>query len=301
MERIKDLEYRVYTGKAEADKAVNSLRGILEGILIDGEVNKKELQELDNWCEDHYDLIERNPFQDFIVTIREALRGEQDLAEALEDLYWLSQKYQEDNVFYDAVTADLQTLQGICHGILADGNINDQEVIELQNWMDKNDHLCSYYPYDELYTVLEKILRDGIVDNEEKILLKAYFNQFVKLTDKELTTKISDEVSGLNISGLCAVDPNIELDGKIFCITGALTRGNRKSLVEKIQNQGGTFNNNFVKETNYLIVGDNGSPAWAFACYGRKVEKAIKLRKEGSNVVLVHEHDFWDYLDDIST
>lgn len=32
--------------------------------------------------------------------------------------------------------------------------------------------------------------------------------------------------------------------------------------------------------------------SWAFSCYGRKVEKAVQLRKDGSQVIIVHENDF---------
>lgn len=301
METNQDLGYRVFTGKAEADKAINSLRGILEGIMIDGKVNEKEILELDNWCADHHELINRNPFQEFMIGIREALREESDLDEALEDLYWLSQKYQEENIYYNAVTADLQTLQGICHGILADGQINDREVKALQEWMNKNDHLATYYPYDELYTVLQQILKDGTVDEGEKVLLKAYFNQFVRLTDSQLTEKLKEETSQTKISGLCSIDPKLEIDGKLFCITGKLTRGKRNELVQDIEDMGGKCCRSPLKDTDYLIVGDNGNPAWAFACYGRKVEQALNWRKKGSRITLVHEHDFWDYIDDLKT
>ena len=37
-----------------------------------------------------------------------------------------------------------------------------------------------------------------------------------------------------------------------------------------------------TKKTDYLIVGDNGNQAWAFACYGRKVEKALYQTKNRS-------------------
>ena len=38
-----------------------------------------------------------------------------------------------------------------------------------------------------------------------------------------------------------------------------------------------------VNQIELNIVGDNGNPAWAFSCYGRKVEKAIDMRKGGHN------------------
>ncbi|WP_283640079.1 BRCT domain-containing protein [Mesonia mobilis] len=302
METNQDLNYRAFTGKAEYDKAINSLKGILHGIRLDDEINFKELQELDRWAEIHSELVHQNPFYEFIQTIRTSIRDEEiPVREAIEDLYWLTQKYDKENVFYDTVSSDLQILQGICHGILADGIIKDKEVTELQKWLDNNLHLSSYYPYDELRTVLSKILADGIVDEEEKILLKAYFNQFVQLTDKELTTKIKDEVKATKISGLCALDPEISFENNLFCITGKLQRETRKVLSEKIVELGGTFKNGITKSTNYLVVGDNGNPAWAFACYGRKVEEALKMRRDGANITIVHELDLWDYIDEMNS
>ncbi|GMA55471.1 hypothetical protein GCM10025857_68280 [Alicyclobacillus contaminans] len=49
-------------------------------------------------------------------------------------------------------------------------------------------------------------------------------------------------------------------------------------------------------DTDYLVVGDQGNPCWAFSCYGRKVEKAVKLRKQGRRILIIHEVDFWDAL-----
>ena len=51
-------------------------------------------------------------------------------------------------------------------------------------------------------------------------------------------------------------------------------------------------------KTDYLIVGNAGNPCWAFACYGRKIEDAIRLRKDGAKVVIVNETDFWDAVED---
>ena len=299
METNQDLTYRIFTGKAEADKAINSLKGILQGIVIDQTLNRKELAELDRWAKNHQELIDRNPFREFIHGIRATLNDEIPIDEALDNMNWLCMRYEDENIYYNAVTADLQLLQGVCHGILSDGVINQKEVEGLQEWMNANDHLASYYPYDELYTVLQQILQDGVVDEGEKVLLKAYFNQFVRLNDKQLTEKIKEETASTKISALCSIDPKLSIDGKRFCITGKLTRGNRTDLTRKIEDWGGICCRSTTKDTDYLIVGDNGNPAWAFACSGRKVEQAMNWRKKGSQVVLVHEYDFWDYMDDL--
>ena len=49
---------------------------------------------------------------------------------------------------------------------------------------------------------------------------------------------------------------------------------------------------------NYLVIGAEGNPCWSYACYGRKVEKAVELRRAGAQILLVHENDFHDAVAD---
>ncbi len=51
---------------------------------------------------------------------------------------------------------------------------------------------------------------------------------------------------------------------------------------------------------NHLVVGGDGNPCCSYACYGRKVEKAIELRKTGAEIVIVHEFDLHDAIEDES-
>ncbi|MNR04315.1 DNA ligase [compost metagenome] len=219
--------------------------------------------------------------------------------ETIEDLFWLCQKYESDNYYYNAVTTDLQTLQGLCHGILSDGAITDKEIFDLNKWLTENEHLNTYYPYDEIRSLVLSIVSDGRIDEEERVVLKAYFNQFVQLQNSELQQQIKEETADVNISGLCTSEPNVDFQDKTFCITGVLKRGNRETLQDQIRRLGGIPTESVTKKTDYLIVGDNGNPAWAFSCYGRKVEKAINLRKEGHTITLIHEFDFSDIIDDL--
>ena len=167
----------IVTAKARADKAINSLKGILLGINLDEEVNEKEFTELRKWSENHKELINRNPFKEFMTIINETVSNNIPEKETVEDLYWLCQKYESDNYYYNPITTDLQTLQGICHGILADGIVNEKEVYDLQKWLDQNTHLNTYYPYDEIRSLILSIVSDGVIDEEEKVILKAYLNQ----------------------------------------------------------------------------------------------------------------------------
>lgn len=282
-----DKTLQIITSKSQADKAINSLKGILLGINLDKTVNKDEIDELKLWAQKHKELINRNPFKEFMLIINNLTLDELSNIEIIEDLYWLCQKYEGDNYYYNAVTADLQTLQGICHGILSDGEISDNEIYDLYKWLEENEHLNSYYPYDEIRSLILSILSDNKITEDEVLVLKAYFNQFVNLNNQFVKEKIDIETINISISGLCTSEPNVIFSGKTFCITGVLKSESRESLKEKIIKLGGIPTDSLTKKTDYLIVGDNGNPAWAFSCYGRKVEKAIGLRKEGHTIMLI--------------
>ena len=299
MDNYESLPFKQFTAKSEADKAINSLKGILLGINFDHEINDLELKELSNWCVQHQEIIRRNPFKEFMNVIHEAIQQPDNRSEMIQDLFWLCQKYENDSFYYNAATADLQILQGICHGILADGIIKDNEIYQLDKWIEGNEHLSSYYPYDEIRSLIVSILADGKIDEEERRRLKAYFKDFVKLTDAELTQKIANETADVKLSGICTMYPDINFDGTHFCFTGVSARATRKEIETQLKDLGGVFENNVTQKTNYLIVGDGGNPCWAFACYGRKVEKAVNLRKAGHTLSVIHEFDFWDVVEDL--
>lgn len=299
MNELNEKQLKIVTSKAQADKAINSLKGILLGINLDGKINKRETNELHQWTISHRNLINRNPFREFMTAIKQVISNEDISTDTIEDLFWLCQKYEGESYDYNTVTADLQTLQGICHGILADGEINEKEVFDLEKWLKGNVHLRTYYPYDEIRSLISSIVADRKVDEEEKLVLKAYLKQFVSLRNKDVSNQIKLETQDIHISGHCTSEPDIQFDGKTFCVTGVLKSGTRENLKQIISDLGGIPTNSVSKNTDYLIVGDNGNPAWAFACYGRKVEKALDLRKAGHTICLIHEFDFMDAIEDL--
>jgi NAD-dependent DNA ligase len=185
-------------------------------------------------------------------------------------------------------------LQGLCHGILADGQINEAELSGLRAWLDAHRELRKYYPFDELETILEAIVDGGSFGDDESLMLKALFLQYADIREQSVRSMLVGEVGDTyNLKGFCAVSPEIAFEGKRFCFTGESKLATRSQLQGVITRLGGKPENNVVKGLDYLIVGDGGSSCWAFSCYGRKVEKAIELRRAGGPVVIVQERDFW--------
>ena len=288
------MKYRIFTGPGEAHKAFNSLQGIIEGISIDEKVNESEIAELERWCEKHEHLSNQNPFYDLITNIQVIISDNEVTIEEIEDMKWLCEKFRDGFTYYDEFTSDLQQLQGICHGILADGKVRDEEINQLISWLDEHSHLSSYYPYDEITSLVTEVVSDGVIDEDERRLLAKYFSEFVTLTDSELQTKITNDTESVQIGGICSIAPELTFGGKKYCFTGRSSRKTRGEIQQAIEKLGGEFSKGVTLDTDYLVVGDDGNPCWAYSCYGRKVEKAISLRKQGKQVVIVHEADFWD-------
>jgi NAD-dependent DNA ligase len=300
MHKYETMSFRKYTFRSELDKAINTLEGILKGISIDNIVNTSEITELVNWCNVHREFINTHPFNEIIPIIESAL-GDNILDEdEIQDMLWVCQSISSENMFFDITTADIQKLHGILHGILSDNIITAEEIRGLEQWLDENEHLRMTYPYDEIYSLVTHVLADGVVDKDEANLLKVFFSEFINI-DKMETINLEELYNlkqSVNINGICMVCPEILIQDKIFCFTGISSRTKRSVIADTIESMGGIFRNNVSSLTNYLVVGNNNNPCWSFSCYGRKVEKAMELRKKGHNILIVHENDFWDTLED---
>lgn len=304
MSRLEDydqFEFRKFTAKAEIDKAVHTLEGIIKGITIDEVINPKEYAELRNWYHTYQHLINTNPFGEILQLLSDCMKDGIIDDEEKKDIMWTCKRFYTRNIYFDMITADLQRLQGIFHGIMADNEIGEIEVARLAKWLDENTHLTGYYPYDEICSLLVSILQDGYISDHEKDILKVFFSEFI---DQKSSLNVSEEElmalkEQITIQGICAVCPEITFGNRVFCFTGKSSTKSRIEMKQLVEQLGGSFSNNVTKSVDYLVVGSDGNPCWAFSCYGRKVEKAINLRKQGHKILIVHEYDFWDAVEDL--
>lgn len=286
--------YFRYTGPARLDKAIHTLAGMLEGITADGDVTPAELRVLSGWLYQHQEFIHRHPFNEIIPVLSKALEDRHLTKEEQDDLIWLCQRLSTEQGYYDAVTADMQQLHGIMAGVSFDGRITKEELLGVRSWMDDHEHLKTLWPYDELDALIMTVLADGKIDAAEHKELLAFFADFAKTTGHQSVSLKSDALT--NVRGICAVDPQIEFQERLFCFTGKSERASRIEIAQLVADKGGEFKDNVVLDTDYLIVGADGNPCWAYACYGRKIEQAVAYRKDGRQIMLVHEYDFWDFV-----
>jgi len=277
--------------KSNLDKSINNFIGIIEGIAIDGNINQQETDFLNAWLDDHREILHRHPFNELAPVVQSAIADGILTAEERADILWLCEKLTSSE-FYDTVTGSMQRLHGIMAGIAADGKITEQELKGLRSWLDTHDHLKTIWPYDEVDSIVTAVMADGIIDEEEHRMLLDFFMEFTQLADD--ITLTSPTLEGKNIFGVCASCPDINFTNNTFCFTGESPLFKRKFLADQVTERGGFFVNTVSKKVHYLVVGANGNPNWAYACYGRKIEQAVVLRRKGHNLVIVHENDYHD-------
>ncbi|MEN6326381.1 MAG: BRCT domain-containing protein [Syntrophomonas sp.] len=290
------MYFKKYTLKAEVDKAIHTLEGLINGIALDGHINADEIAELENWFNLNHHLLSRQPFIEIVHLLKESLLDGIISDEERADILWMYSQFSTNSIYYNLVTSDIQRLHGIMHGIMADNKIELREVQMLDEWLSEREQLVGTYPYDELCSLVTVVLRDGSISSAEINMLKAFFSNFIdtRMSYNLNPMELQELRQSINISGICAMCPQLIIPGNLFCFTGVSSKAKRSDIKDIVESKGGKFKNTIVKDTNYLIVGNGGNPCWAFSCYGRKVEQAVNLRKAGHGIIIVHENDFWD-------
>lgn len=288
--------YIGFTGRQRRDTALFTLEGLLSGVQMDQVINPKENREILAWLIGHDRLTKNDPvFAELVRGLRAAIADGCLTAEEMTDLHALCQRAKSTSKYYDGITHSILELHGILHGLVADLAINADELRGLRNWIDEYQGLRGIWPITEIEAAIVKVLSDGRVDDAEQRVLLHYFSQFVQ--SAEIQRKLPGLLpSDLTINGVCTSDPFITFSSKIFCFTGVSSRGPRQLFAKKVEGRGGMYVDHVRKDLDYLVIGDEGNPCWAFSCYGRKVAHAVELRREGHRLLLIHECDFWDAL-----
>ncbi len=296
--QIDHSKYYYFTTKSRLDKAVNSLLGILEGITADLKINEIECGFLVDWLEENQEYVVHHPFNELIPVVSEALSDGVLTNEERSDIIWLCEKLKSPN-YYDIITADMQRLHALLGAIACDGEINESELNGLSAWLNEHEHLRRCWPYDEIDSLVTAVMSDKKISERENLVLQAFFSEFVIGDNRTLVQPLRQEA--VMVYALCAACPEIIFKESLFCFTGASIKYSRKQFHEIINNLGGNVANSVTPKLDYLVIGAEGNPCWAYACYGRKVEKAVELRKQGNKLLLIHEHDFHDaVLDNMS-
>ena len=291
-EKFDNNTYALYASKAQLEKDLNILKGIIMGIKADAVVNSKEISLIKDWIDAVRDFEKYFPYKVFINNLRAVIADEIITEEEAMDLQWLCEQYLDrNNPYYDVVTSATQQLTGLISGISADGKVNNDEIQYLQEWLDRNEYLANTWLFDQVNLIIEKIIAEGVFSSESE-------QKILKLSSIILSDfGDSDNSNLINTLKLNPVETGIYIEGKVFCITGNSLYNTRSEIALLIESNGGIVKTAISNLIDYLLICDEKNSCWAYSTYGRKVEKALNLKtKQNHRTDFLYEVDFYKHL-----
>jgi len=283
--------FRNFCRPSQLHKDLNTLYGLIVGIQVDGHINETEIELLDSWMNSIGTLKSRAPYNNLVAKINEILADGIVTVEEAEDLIWLCRSYLDYNTnpYYDVITSATQQLGGFLAGISADSTINAGELNALRNWSSENATLFNTWPFDALLPAIVRIGADRQLPADEhgELLSFCHCVSAIKPTGKAKT----DTAANLLIQVV-----SILIQDSTFCFTGESQNYTRKELAKIVEMYGGIAAASVTAQLHYLEICDVPNPAWAFQMYGRKVEKAMNMKKKGAGPEVVFERDLLDGL-----
>ncbi|WOB84614.1 BRCT domain-containing protein [Providencia sp. PROV040] len=276
--------------KRNRDKLFANLISIIDGVLSDCELSDSEILYITTWLSDS-EVISSNPFvmllqerisrvlEDGVITAEERQEIKQtllDVQRAIMDM---------PNVDLYSKESDINLLNGLCKGIVADKDLSIDEINYLDWWLTQNGMLKRNYPGKHLYQLVKTIKEDGVIDQNESDLL---YKALVDFSGTDLNTGIVD---GLSCQLPCDEIDSLDLYGASFCLTGNFVLGKRSIVSKMIEDAGGSVTDRVTQSTDYLVIGGLSSRDWRYSTHGRKIEKAIDDRDSGKSSVKITTED----------
>jgi hypothetical protein len=180
------------------------------------------------------------------------------------------------------VDAGFAQLVGLCRGILADGKLDDAEIVTLDQWLATYGSRLPEWPCQALAKHVKLILSDGLIDDGERADLLRYL--------EDLTGGPASRPDAPTTLPLTDPAPHVEYAGRTFCLTGTFVFGPRRLVITAVQDQGGRVIEN-PSSADYLVIGATITPSWKYSTHGLKIEKAVTAREEsGSPAIVSEEH-----------
>ena len=88
----------------------------------------------------------------------------------------------------------------------------------------------------------------------------------------------------------------VNLPDSIFCLTGDFVSGDRNTVESMLKLRGASISTNVNKTVDFLIIGTLASRDWLYTSHGRKIEKALLLKRDGSEISVITERTLLRFL-----
>ena len=283
---------QAFSFSRQKEKAMHGLQGILAGVVADQRLNEKELLFLDAWLQSQDALRDHEDVVNILAQVGEVLEDGEITREELVDMQTSIEQIVASNAEDPAEgIGRADELVGFLTGVASDGILNDQEVDALSSWLNRNETIREKWPASVIVHRLNNILEDGIITEEERQDLMATVQQITgtEATPEDVSYEASTEVWEDTVD-------DVQINGSVFCLSGEFVSGDRNTVDTNLRLRGAETSPNVNKDVNFLVVGTLASRDWLYTSHGRKIEKALLLKRKDVPISIITERTLLNFL-----
>jgi hypothetical protein len=182
---------------------------------------------------------------------------------------------------------DIAEFLGLAKGLLADGIVTAPEAEVVTHWIAAHPDAAEQWPISVLTARVERIFRDGRVDDGERAALAEILSEIVGGTGGVIAGE--DAATGLPLD---SPPPTLVWPGAVFVFTGKFAFGSRAECQRHVALLGASSEGAVTRRTTHLVIGTFGSRDWVQTSFGRKIEKAVESRATTGRPIIIGE-DHW--------
>lgn len=269
-------------------KSILLLKGILDGVVADVDVNNIEITYLRAWCDNEAFDFNDPDFKIIKQAVIDILEDGVITSKELRDTHMMLEGIISDNGFESSGDDSINYFLGFLNGISVDDVLHDSEIYNLREQLNSNSGFAEKWPAVALRDRLDTIFEDNIIDPAEKddllALIKAVSGQ--AFLDTGLAYGMASDFS------TCNEKPR--LHNQNICFTGKFISGSRAKQTEIAEKFGANVVGSINKKLNILVIGSVASRDWKFASHGNKIAKVLDYRlNENCNTEIINE-EMWN-------
>jgi hypothetical protein len=185
------------------------------------------------------------------------------------------------------VDRDIAEFLGLAKGLLADGVVTEHEAEVIARWIVAHSDAAEQWPISAIAARVDRIFRDGKVDDDERTELAEILNEVVGGTGGVIVGE--DAATSLPLD---SPPPVLVWPGAVVVFTGKFAFGSRAECQRHVASLGGTCESGVTRRTTHLVIGTFGSRDWVQTSFGRKIEKAVESRAATGRPIIIGE-DHW--------
>jgi len=274
------------------DKAAYVLKGIIDGVNVDGNLVDTEILYLDAWMRSQESLGLQVVAFDLYQAVNRVLEDQTITHDERIDLNELIQNildFGDENRTLDDELR-INEFIGMLKAICADGIIIKPEITKVEQWVTANRDISKAFPIKPVYSRIRDAVKNNVIDGEHLAKLG------------ELVSKISGDnyaqtgdVDGSIGQVFCDDIEHFCFEGKTICFAGHFLCGTRKQCQVEAELRGAFVRTSVTADVDVLVIGSVTNTDWRYQNFGRKIERAISLRAESGSPTILSE-DQWTSL-----